>query len=417
VRYNVSTPATRSPVAALPAPGGDGFDELDETWLRSRPAAKWSSAGEGVIPCWVADMDFPTPRPVRQALIDLATGGDVGYPGRGGPAALEARWASRMAARYGWEPRPGRLQAFTDLVQAVQVLLGAASSGGDGVLLFTPAYPPLLRALESMGRQLLAVPAVDDSTGWTFDIGAATRGAAGAKILLLVNPHNPTGRMLRRSELEAMGQLAERHDLLVISDEVHADLALAGTTHVPFASLGTELEARTVTLYSASKSYNLGGMCCAVAHVGHAGVARELAGMPSHVLGHVSTAAVATTLASWSPEADAWLERCLARLRANRQLLGRWLDNTGADAGVKGYLPEGTYLSWLDFRPAGLGEDPARWLAANARVMLSPGCDFGPGGAGFARLNFATTPGILHEILDRIATALGQEPHGGQPRP
>jgi cystathionine beta-lyase len=235
-------------------------------------------------------------------------------------------------------------------------------------------------------------------------LAAAEAGAAWARVVLLVNPHNPTGRMLTRSELMAVGELAERYDLIVISDEVHADLAVAGCNHIPFASLSPALEARTVTLYSASKSYNLGGMCCALAHVGHPGVERSLAAMPFQLLGRVGVAAVATTLASWTTEGDAWLERCLARLRANRDKLGAWL--SGAGAGAEGHLPEGTYMAWLDFRACDLGDDPAQWLLAHARVMLSPGLSFGPGGPGFARLNFATTPGILDEILGRVATAL-----------
>ena len=179
--------------------------------------------------------------------------------------------------------------------------------------------------------------------------------------------------MLTRSELEAVAKLAERYDLLVISDEVHADLSVAGNTHIPFASLSTDLEARTVTLYSASKAYNLGGMRCAVAHIGPAETQRRLAAMPSHFLGSAGMAAVAATVAAWTPAGDAWLERCLVRLRGNRERLAGWLKTEGAAAGVKGHPPEGTYLSWLDFRPSALGDDPASWLLAHARVMLSAG--------------------------------------------
>jgi len=395
-----------------PAPDRDGFDELDMDWLQARPGVKWAAAAPGVLPCWVADMDFPAPAPVREALVRLAAGADLGYPGPAALALLEERFVARMASRYGWAPAGGQLRAFSDMVQATAVLIDASSSAGDGVLLFTPAYPPFLGVLEAMGRRLLCVPAVDDGRGWSFDMEAAAAAAAQARVLLLVNPHNPTGRMLTRSELETVGGLAERHDLVVISDEIHADLAMTGVTHIPFASLSSQLAARTVTLYSASKSYNLGGMCCAIAHLGHAPVARRLAEAPSQLFGHVGIAALATTLAAWSPDGDAWLERCLGRLRANRQLLGDWLEGAGAAAGVLGYPPEGTYLSWLDFRSAGLGEDPASWLADNARVILNRGPTFGPGGAGFARLNFATTPGILNQILGRVATAVAQEAPG-----
>jgi cystathionine beta-lyase len=402
----------------------DGFTHLDLAWLRAKPGVKWAEAaraGDDVLPCWVADMDFPAPAAVRDALSRLAEGADLGYsPGRE-PALLEERWALRMASRYGWSPTPGRLRVFTDLVQATQAVIGVTTKPGDGVILFTPSYPPFLRTIEEMGRQLVAVPALyhGPDAGWSFDMAAAEAGAASARVVLLVNPHNPTGRMLTRSELIAVGELAERHDLVVISDEVHADLAVAGLTHIPFASLSPALEARTVTLYSASKSYNLGGMCCAVAHVGPSEVERGLAALPFHLLGRVGVAAVAATMASWTTEGDAWLERCLGRLRANRDRLAAWLTGPGAAAGARGSPPEGTYLAWLDFRPCDLGDDPAQWLLAHARVLLSAGPSFGPEGAGFARLNFATTPGLLDEILTRVATALAGDRHapGHQRRP
>lgn len=394
---------------SLHAPGpplDDGFDELDEAWLRSKPGAKWAGAGAGVIPCWVADMDFPTPRPVREALVDLATGGDLGYASGNVPTLLEEKWRARMEARYGWAPERGRFRLFCDVVQAVQVMVDMATSPGDGILLLTPSYPPLWRAIEDSGRRLLAVPALETATGWAFDLDAATGQAPGAKMLLLANPHNPTGRVLSWPELARLAELVDRYRLLVVSDEVHADLVLNDRAHVPFASLSEEMAGRTVTLYSASKSYNLGGMRCAVAHIGPREVEERLAALPSEFLGRVSVAATTSTLACWTGPADAWLERCLSRLRANRDILGQWLSGPGAECGVRGFLPEGTYLSWFDFRPAGLGDEPGDWLLEHAQVKLSDGPHFGPGGAGFARLNFATTPGLLEEILSRMARAI-----------
>jgi cystathionine beta-lyase len=390
---------------------GDGFDELDEHWLRSRPGVKWRAVGHNVLPCWIADMDFPSPHPVRQALAQLAAGGDLGYRPWDQAEVLEQRWANRMWARYGWLPRTGQLRPFTELVQAVEAIVHFATSPGDGVVLLTPSYPPFVEAIEQAGRRLLAVPALAGPQGWAFDLDAAARAAAQARALVLVNPHNPTGRMLSRSELMVLGQLAEHYDLLVVSDEVHADLALAGgRRHVPFASLSEELARRTVTLYSASKSYNLGGMGCAIAHIGHPAVARALDVLPTHLLGGVGAAAVTATLAAWSPEGDAWLERCLVRLRHNRQALAAWLCTAGAASGVAGFVPDATYLAWLDLRATALDEDPAAWLLRQARVKLNSGPTFGPGGAGFARLNFATTPGLLTQALDRIAQSLAERP-------
>ncbi|HXW79636.1 MAG TPA: aminotransferase class I/II-fold pyridoxal phosphate-dependent enzyme [Acidimicrobiales bacterium] len=395
-------PAQTAEVAAT----DDGFDDLDLTWLRSKPGAKWAAVGDGVLPSWVADMDFPVARPIGQALQLLAAGGDLGYPAGNQAKLIEETWAARMAARYGWAPRPGRARVFTDLVQVAQLLLHVGTSPGDGVLLLTPSYPPFVEAIEGTGRRLLAVPAIETGAGWEFDLDKAEALAKQAKVLFVVNPHNPTGRMLSRPELARLGDLAMRHDLVVISDEIHADLTLVDRQHVPFASLSDDLERRTITLYSASKAYNLGGMCCAVAHFGTPLMDRRLSELPSHLTGRVSVAAMTTTLAAWSAGGDAWLERCVSRLRANRKMLGQWLNGAGGEAGVKGPLPEATYLSWFDFRATGLGDDPAGWLVKSARVRLSEGLAFGPGGAGFARVNFATTPSVLGEILSRIAAAL-----------
>jgi cysteine-S-conjugate beta-lyase len=408
--YDASVTQNLAP--APEPPPDDGFEELSEAWLRAKPGAKWAKAGEGVIPCWVADMDFPTPRPVREALVGLAKGGDLGYSSADEAALLEERWAARMAARYGWAPAGGRFRVFCDVVQEVQVLIDIATAPGDGVLVLTPSYPPLWRAVEDSGRELRAVPALETETGWAFDLDLAEELARGAKLLLLANPHNPTGRALSLHELQRLAGLVERNGLLVVSDEVHADLVLSGSGHVPFASLSEDLARRTVTLYSASKSYNLGGMRCAIAYVGPPELERRLASLPAELFGRVSVAAVASSLASWSDPADAWLDRCLSRLRANRDIIAGWLAGEGAKAGVLGCPPEATYLAWLDFRPAGLGDDPAAWLLDHAKVMMSPGPHFGPGGAGFARLNFATTPGLLLEILSRVAGAIRHAPSG-----
>jgi cystathionine beta-lyase len=390
--------------APWPAPDDDGFSYLPLEWLRAKTGVKWSESAPDELACWVADMDFPTPPAARAALVDMAAAADFGYQDEAS-TALGPVWRDRMAHRFGWAPGPAPVRAFTDLNQALQALLYVTTSPGDGVVLLTPAYSAFVAALADMDRRLLAVPAVDGGGRWSFDMEAARSAARSARAMVVVNPHNPTGRALTRAELSILGELAVEHDLPVISDEVHADLVLvADARHVPFASLSPELAARTITLYSASKSYNLGGMRCALAHMGADAVEAALAALPPALLGQVSMAAVATTLACWSPEGNRWLERCADRLRSNRAAIGQWLDGPGAELGIKGNLPEATYLQWLDFGATRLAADPAgRLRAAGAR--LAPGRDFGPGGETFARLNFATSPGVLEDILGRTAAA------------
>ena len=387
-----------------PVPPGDGFDHLDLGWLAGRPGVKWSSTPAGTIAAWVADMDFPAPAPVRRSLAKLADEGDLGYSAAA--QLLEEPWAKRMVSRFGWEPKAGLLRPFSDVVQAVQVLLHAGTRPGDGIIVLTPSYPPFVSSVRGMGRRLLSLPFTFGPQGWELDLEAARALAPAARAILLVNPHNPTGRVLRRAELELLADLAERYDLLVVSDEIHADLVLADIDHIPFASLSEEAARRTVTLYSASKSFNLGGMRCAVAHMGHGATRAQMATLPSHLFGEVGLAAVTAALAAWSDETDPWLRRCVARLRDNATELGSWLRSSEVGGRVLGARPEATYLAWLDFRPALGLDDPAGWLSRHAHVRLSAGPEFGPGGAGFARLNFATAPNVLAELLGRLSAAL-----------
>jgi cystathionine beta-lyase len=393
--------------------------ELDVSaeWLRSKPGVKWRVTGPGELAAWVADMDFPAPPAVRRALAGLAAGGDLGYPSwlldEGSP--LREAFAARMSARYGWKPDPAHAREFTDIIQGLQAVLHVATEPGDAVAMHVPAYPPFLATLETMGRRLVPVPLGDgqaaraDRAGrpggrdaWAFDAERLDGdiAASGARALVLVNPHNPTGRSFTRRELEAVAAVAEARDLLVISDEVHAELTYPPHTHTPFGSL-PGAAGRTVTLTSATKAFNLAGIRCAVAHVGSEAVRSAFAKLPPLMLGAVSAPGVAATLAAWE-QGDDWLDAVLRRLAANRAIIASELEPLGI-----GYRPpEATYLAWLDCRGLGLPADPAAFFLRNAKVRLSPGQDFGPGGDGYARLNFATSDSVLTEICRRMADAL-----------
>ncbi|MFB9473197.1 MalY/PatB family protein [Nonomuraea salmonea] len=341
----------------------------------------------GVIPAWVADMDLPTAPAVTEALA-RRTAGDLGYPAwlldpSAGP--LAEAFAERMSARHGWDPDPTHVRPFNDLNQALQVLLQIGTRPGDGVALHVPAYPPFLTTLEVMDRRLHPISLEPDGDTWRFEVP----DLSGCRVLLLVNPHNPTGRVFTRAELTALAECAERHDLLVIADEIHADLVYAPHHHIPFATI---LPDRTVTLTSATKAFNLGGIRCSVAHLGHAGVRAALEAQPPFVYGSPSVFGVEATVAAWR-HGDAWLAETLALLDRNRRTIAARLPETF------GYrLPEATYLAWLEAGRPGMAEVIER----EARVRLNDGAGFGPGGEHYVRLNFATTEAILAEILTRL---------------
>lgn len=379
--------------------------EPDLAWLQGKAGTKWAAAGDGVLPAWIADMDFAAPGPVRDALTALAGDGDLGYPEwlhQGTP--LRAEFATRMRHRYGWDPDPAHVREFADIIQALQATLYVTTRPGDAVAMHVPAYSPFLNTPAQMDRTLVPIPMTRSGDGaWTFDVETFARDVTerNVRVLVLVNPHNPTGRVFTRTELAALAGVAREHDLLVISDEIHADLVYDPHRHVPFASLSADAARRTVTLTSATKAFNIAGVRCSVAHVGAEWVRDAFERLPPMLLGDVGQPGVAATLAAWR-DGDAWLAGVRERLDANRALLTAALRPTG----IRVDPPQATYLAWLDFRGTAIDGDPAAHVLDKAKVKLSPGPDFGPGGDGFARLNFATSASVLTEICERIAGAV-----------
>ncbi|EME99957.1 aminotransferase class I/II-fold pyridoxal phosphate-dependent enzyme [Streptomyces mobaraensis NBRC 13819 = DSM 40847] len=380
------------------------FDDLDLSLPARRPGAKWSRAEPGVLPAWIAEMDFPPAPAVQEALIRCVHE-ELGYPSWDGhpeQIPLRGAFAERMRERHGWVLDPGHVREFTDINQGLQAVLRVATRPGDGVALHTPAYPPFLKTVTGMERRLHPVPYILQDEGWVFDAERLDRELAdsGCRVLLLVNPHNPTGRVLRRQELETIAELALRHDLLVISDEIHSDLVHSPHRHIPFASLSPEAASRTVTLTSATKAFNVPGVRCAVAHIGAADVRAALS-VPTHLYGEPNTFGVAATLAAWR-DGDSWLSQLRPVLDRNAARV-----REGLPRGIGYRVPEAGFLAWLDCRALDLPTDPHTFFLEKARVLLNDGRTFGPDGEGFVRLNFGTSPDLLRDILGRMREAVG----------
>jgi cystathionine beta-lyase len=379
------------------------FDQLDERVLRFRPGAKWSSPGQGVLPASIADMDFPVAEPVMAALRRYLDIGDFGYPSWPDGSPLRAAFAYRMRERYGWWADPAHVREFTDVTNAVRVTLELCSAPGDGIAVHTPVFGPFTQLIERLGRRPVSLPLIDAEHGWMFDADDCARrvAEAGCRVLLLVNPHNPTGRVFTREELLAIAETADRYNLVVISDELHADLTYAPHRHVPFASLDPAIEARTVTMYGASKAFSLAGLRCAIGHVGVESMRRQLAEQPPGP--NVNVLGMRATLTAWT-EADSWLATTLDYLDGNRRLVGEVLATQLPE--VRWHPPEATYLSWLDCRALGGVPDPATFFREHGQVELSPGSNYNPGGDGFVRLNFATAAPVLQRILGRMVDSV-----------
>ena len=345
-------------------------------------------------------MDFDPPRPVLDAIAAHAERGDLGY----GPFAADvvepfAEWQER---RHGWRPDGDRIRVFTSALHALEVALWNTTERGDGVVVFTPIYFPFLAAIDGSGRRRVDVPL--DPEGWRLDpdrLDAAIDDTT--RVILFCHPHNPTGRVFGEDEIAAVADVAERHDLLVISDEIWGDLVHPGAVHRPLAICDDRFEGRLVTIGSASKTFNLAGLRTAVAHIDHAPLLDTLAAMPAHLHGSPGTLGVVGTVAAWT-HCDDWLAAVRRTITARREQLTRRL---AADVpSVRFDPPEATYLGWLDFSSSDLGDDPAEVLLERARVVLSSGPMFGANGRGFARINFATSEAILDEVVDRIADAV-----------
>lgn len=379
---------------------------VTESSLRARRGAKWTKFGDDVLGAWVADMDYPAPPPVLEALADAAACSALGYERADEAEAVFAAAAQWLASRHGWRTDPTAFALLTDLVQGLLAAVWAFTDPGDGVIVQTPIYPPFLTSVTALGRRLVENRLVDACGEAALDLEELRRLAADprTRLLLLCNPHNPSGRVLRRDELEAIAAIAEEHDLIVVSDEVWMDIVYPGYRHIPFATLGDGAARRTVTLTSAGKTFNIAGLRCSMAIFGSPALRERFDACPPRLRGTVNVLGLRASIAAWR-DGGPWLEAVLRQLRANRDTVATFVRSRLP--GVRHRAPEGTYLAWLDFGALDLDRSAAAYLLERAHVGLSDGAEFG-GDSRCARLNFATTPAILEEILERIARAVVQ---------
>jgi cystathionine beta-lyase len=370
--------------------------ELSLERLRRRQSAKWAKYPAEVLPAWVAEMDFPLAAPVKRALLEAVELDDCGYAH---PEKLGEAFAEFAAARHGWEVDPARVSPSSDVVGALTAVLKEVAAPGARIVINTPVYHPFFAVVAEAGCELVEVPL----TGGELDVeGIEREFAAGAAALLLCSPHNPTGGVPSRAQLEAIATAAARHGAWILADEIHASLTLPGTEHVPFLAVSEAAAARGVAFWSASKAFNLAGLGCAEIVTASAEAAAVIERLPVSAT-HCGHLGAIGSIAAFR-EGGPWLDDVLAVLDHNRHLLANLLTEHLPDVGYE--PPQASYLAWLNVRALNLGPDPSQPLLDRGHVALSPGPQFGPQGTGFARLNIGTSPALVEETVARIARAM-----------
>lgn len=368
--------------------------------MTSRPLLKWNYYEPDVLAAWVAEMDFGLAPAVTEALHRAVDLGDTGYPYPALEQAVAEAATGFWKRRFGVDIEPHRVFSAPDVIEGGRRAIVHLTEPGSPVVLHPPVYFPFYSMVERAGREVVEVPAIQDEGGYRIDVAGLDRAFAdGAGSVVLCNPWNPVARSLSADEVAEVVRVAARYGARVIADEIHAAILYDGRSHTMAASIDPDV---VITVTSSSKAYNLPGLKAAqvvLTNDRDVEVWQEYF-TPDKV--GVGTFGLVANAAAYA-EGEEWLGEVMERLHRNREILAGFVGERLPR--VKMRLPEATFLAWLDFTDYGW-DDPATVLLERARVALSGGIPFGPGGEGHARFNFATTEEILVEILERMEGVL-----------
>ncbi len=376
--------------------------DLTDDELRAASPLKWGMTPEGVIPAWVAEMDFAPAEPVHQAVRDAVERGAMGYPPfELGGGELGEAYAGFAKRHFAQEVDPRQVIPTVDVTAGVRLALDVLGDDRAPMVLPLPAYHPQRGLAQVTGREQWDLPVAPDGDAYVLDLDHLDRlFAEGARTLLLTNPHNPCGHVHTRPELEGIRDLAQKHGARVISDEIHAPLVLPGAEHVPYLTLEGAGE-HAVAVVAASKAFNTAGLKCAQVLTEDEDTRRRLTSIPMAQNESWATLGVVAAVAAYE-HGDAWLAALVERLDRLRSLLAELLAEHLPEARMRPL--EATYLAWLDLRAYG-HENPEA-VCIQGGVQPSPGDLYQPGLPGHVRLNIATSPERLTEIVRRMGAAL-----------
>lgn len=367
--------------------------------LRQRTSEKWREYPEGVLPLFVAETDFALAPEITKALERAVRVGDTGYVASRTP--LATAYSAFAERRFGWAPDPAGMRSTADVSMGIVEILRRTIAPGERVIVNPPVYPPFFELVEEAGGVVERVPLRDTGEAWQLDLDAIEAAlAAGAKAVLLCNPHNPTGTVHSATTLRALAEIAAAHGATVVSDEIHAPLAQPDAGYMPFLAAGDAAREVGYAVVSASKAFNLAGLKCALMVAASDRTRRVLREMPVEVEWRTGQFGLIAAVAAFAPESDAWLDALLRTLDENRRLLGALLAEQLPGARYR--MPDAGYLAWIDLTDLGWGPNPARRILREAEVALHFGPAFGAEGAGHVRLNFGTSPEIITEAVARM---------------
>lgn len=388
------------------------FDEIIER--RDTNSTKWTEYPPDVLPLWVADMDFRTPEPILDALRAALDRGVLGYE------FLKPRTQQVVAARmewlYGWQVDPDWVVATTGVVSGFNIAARAVCEPGDGVLVQPPVYHMFYSVHKNIGLKKQVAPFDFEEEGNVLiprlDLDAFSRSFhsnnARTRMFLLCHPHNPMGNVFERDELLGMAETCLQNDTVIVSDEIHSELLLNGSKHIPLATLSDEIADKTITLIAPSKTFNTAGLFCAFAIIPNAELRERFKKVNEQITGHVSSLGVIAAEAALSGACDDWLAELLVYLKGNRDLVvDQFTENFPA---ARFTIPKATYLQWIDFgayvKSGQITDTPHKFFLEKARVALNDGSVFGEGCENFVRLNFGSPRGMVLEGLERMRKAL-----------
>ena len=388
------------------------FDRIVER--RNTNSLKWTQYPADVLPLWVADMDFQTPEPIRDALRAALDHGILGYE------FLQRRTqqvvTARMERLYGWQVDPDWVVATTGVVTGFNIAARAICNPGDGVLIHTPVYNMFYPLYKHLKLTQQSVPITFATEGHVLhpqiDIdrfaGAFQTNNAQTRMFLFCHPHNPLGMTFTHQDLQGIAEICLQNEVTTVSDEIHSELLLNSSKHIPLATLSQEIADKSITLIAASKTFNTAGLFCAFAIIPNPELRARFTQVNEEITGHVSSLGLIASEAAFSGSCDDWLKDLLVYLRDNRDFVAEYLTENFPD--TRFTIPHATYLQWIDFgeyvKSGQIDTLPFDYFLNKARVALSSGNIFGEGFGNFVRLNFAAPRSLVAEGLERMLRSL-----------